>query len=82
MRWLLVPLPVLGVAYLAGVLAGAAPARPGAVWGLAIFPALALVPALARRAVGVLAFALLELALLVPLDGLVTFVRAWRLEGG
>ena len=81
-RALLLPVPVLGVAYAAAVLIRVAAARPSVVLVLAPFPVLAAVAALRDGARWIVAVAALELAALVPLHALVTFVRAWRLEGG
>ena len=79
---LLLPAPILGVAYAAAILTRVVAARPDAVVLLAPWPILAAVLALRTRAKGLVAVAVVELVALVPLHGLVTFVRAWRLEGG
>ena len=79
---LLLPMPVVGAAYAAAVLARVAAARPTPVLLLAPWPLLAAVLAMRERAYWIVAVALVELAALVPLHGLVTLVRAWRLEGG
>jgi hypothetical protein len=55
-------------------------ARPDAVWPLAALPLGALVAGPRTRAV--VTAAVVELALLVPLHGFVTLLRAARLEGG
>jgi hypothetical protein len=85
--WLLVPLPVGAAILLALVRAKLIPADPSLVLGLGIFPLAALVIAWRERDGGGarrawIVAGLVELALLVPLHGLVTFIRAWRLEGG
>jgi hypothetical protein len=80
--WLLVPLPVAGLLYVALVQARILAARPDALWPLAAFPIAALALAIRGHARGLAAIALVELALLVPLHGVVTLARAWRLEGG
>lgn len=55
-------------------------ARPEAAWVLAILPLAALTLAVRERAWGLVLGALVALACAVPLHGLLTFVRAWRLE--
>jgi len=80
---LLLPTPVLGTAYVAAVLARVAAARPDIVALLAPWPLLAVALAVRDgRQRWIVVVAVLELAGLVPLHALVTFVRAWRLEGG
>jgi len=79
---LLLPMPVLGIAYAAAVLSRVAAARPSVVLLLAPFPVVAGALAFRDRAWWFAAVAVLELSALVPLHALVTFVRAWRLEGG
>jgi hypothetical protein len=81
-RVLLLPVPVLGAAYVAAVAMRLVTARPEVVLWLAPWPLLAGTMALRERATWVVAAALVEIAALVPLYALVTFVRAWRLEGG
>jgi hypothetical protein len=81
-RLLLFPLPLVGGAYVVALTAGAASARPELVWWLVPWPVLAGVLAVPARAWWILAGAFVELAAAVPLHGLLTFVRAWRLEGG
>jgi len=80
--WLLVPLPVGAVVLLALVQAKLIPADANLALGLGIFPLAALVIAWREGRRPLIVAALVELALLVPLHGLVTFIRAWRLEGG
>jgi hypothetical protein len=80
--WLLVPLPVGAVVVLALVQAKLISADPALVLALGIFPLAALVSAWREGRLPLVVAALAELALLVPLHGLVTFIRAWRLEGG
>jgi hypothetical protein len=80
--WLLVPLPVGAVVLLALVQAKLIPADPTRALGLGIFPLAALVIAWREGKRALIGAALLEIVLLVPLHGLVTFIRAWRLEGG
>jgi hypothetical protein len=79
---LLLATPILGAAYAAAVLARVAAARPSVVVLLAPWPLAAAALAVRERAPWMVAVAVLELAALVPLHALVTFVRAWRLEGG
>lgn len=55
-------------------------ARASGAWLLALFPFAALI--VGPRSRGLVVFALVELAALVPLHGLVTLLRAARLEGG
>lgn len=81
-RLLLLPLPIVAGVYVIALTAGAARARPELVWWLVPWPVLAGLVAVPLRAWWVLAGAAVELAVAVPLHGLVTFVRAWRLEGG
>jgi hypothetical protein len=58
------------------------PADPTLALVLGIFPLAALVIAWREGKRALIVAALLELALLIPIHGLVTFIRAWRLEGG
>jgi hypothetical protein len=81
-RLLLLPLPVVGGAYVVALTAGLARARPDLVWWLAPWPLLAAVLAVRAKAWWIVAGAVVELAAAVSLHGLLTFVRAWRLEGG
>ncbi len=77
---LLVPLPVAALLYLLAVRWKLVPTRPDVVWVLAIFPLAALALGTRSRSWSVVAGALIELALCVPLHGLLTFIHAWRLE--
>lgn len=79
-RRLLIAFPILAIAHLAALHARVIPARPElAVWWAAL-PIAALV--VGPRTRGVLVAAVVELAAVVPLHGLVTLLRAVRLEGG
>ena len=55
-------------------------ARPEDAFALAVLPLVAGALAARERAWGLLIVALVALACAVPLHGLLTFVRAWRLE--
>ncbi len=79
---LLALVPASAGLYLLAIAQRALPTRPGVVWVFAALLLAALALAARARARGAIATAILELALLVPLHGLLTFVRAWRLEGG
>ena len=79
---LLLPAPLLGAAYAAAVVTRLVAARPDVVIALALWPIMAATLAMRARAKWIITVAVVELVALVPLHGLVTFVRAWRLEGG
>jgi hypothetical protein len=81
-RWLLVLFVAAGTVYVAGLLGRLVPARPEIVEAFAVLPLGALALAVWARARGLIVVALVELLALVPLHALITFVRAWRLEGG
>jgi hypothetical protein len=75
-------MPLGAVVYLALVAAQAARATPEVVYWLAPCPLAALGLGWRARAGAIVVGAILELALLVPIHGVLTFVHAWRLEGG
>jgi hypothetical protein len=69
-----------GTGLIAAVRARLVAARPEDAYALAVLPLVAGALAIRERAWGLTIAALVALACAVPLHGLLTFVRTWRLE--